>query len=607
MAKDKIDHEAALHDQTNLLPKRQLIPVFFIMALSLCVCFIDQNGIGVLLPDIAKDLHAQSTIAWAGTSALIANTVFQVLYGRLSDLFGRKKMLVSALVLLAFSDLICGLAPNSTVLYVFRGLAGVANGGITSLTMMIVSDIVTLRQRGKYQGILGTMVGTGNAIGPLIAAGFAEHTTWRGLFYLLAPIGICAAISSWRFLPSNMPKTNFRETVGKVDFWGLLFGTLAIILILIPVSEGGHGMPWSSPTIIAMLSVGSVCAVLFIVAEWKWAKLPMMPLSMYTRLSVAVMLLQSFLLGACYYSYLYYLPLYYQNVRGYSVLKSALLLLPLVGPQSLFSIMSGLYMSRMNRYGEILWIGFAFWTLGSGLLITCNKDTSPAMTSGFLVLIGTGTGFTFQPTLVALQAHCSKAQRAVVTSNRNFLRSLGGAVSLAVSAALLGNVLKSSLPPDLQYVASSTFATPDLATFSHSDRLLIEDAYASASRAVFIWCCPLIGACFLGCAFIKDQGLQRKEEKVEEKAQQEQLSQGRLQDGSDVEKSDGVVDVDSSVELDAGTGGAAGAFESAPVDERDEFKYERELDEKQNGRASKDLDRSRAASVSSEKSDKSDS
>lgn len=277
MAKDTKDLEAALHDQTNLLPLRELLKVFFTMSLCLCVCFIDQNGIGVLLPSIATDLDAESTIAWAGTSALIANTVFQVLYGRLSDLFGRKVIFVSALVLLGLSDLVVGLAPNSTVLYVFRGLAGVANGGVVTLTNMIVSDIVTLQQRGKYQGILGSMIGVGNAIGPLIAAAFAEHATWRGLYYLLAPLAICAAGLSFWVLPSTMPKVNFKETVRKVDFLGLLTGSLAIILVLIPISEGGHEKAWNSPQIIAMLVVGGCCAAAFIIVEWKVAKLPLMP------------------------------------------------------------------------------------------------------------------------------------------------------------------------------------------------------------------------------------------------------------------------------------------------------------------------------------------
>lgn len=185
--------------------------------------------------------------------------------------------MLSALVLLSLSDLIVGLAPNATVLYIFRGLAGVANGGIVSLTNMIVSDVVTLQQRGKYQGILGSMIGVGNAVGPLLAAAFAEHSTWRGLFYLLAPLVLCAAgLSAW-VLPNNMPKVEFRKTLKKIDFLGLLTGTAAIILILIPVSEGGHQVPWDSPQVIAMMTVGGVCALLFILVEWKFAKLPMMP------------------------------------------------------------------------------------------------------------------------------------------------------------------------------------------------------------------------------------------------------------------------------------------------------------------------------------------
>jgi len=506
--------EAALHDQTQVLPKKELILVFVIMALALMVCFIDQNGIGVLLPDIARDLHASSSISWAGTSALIANTVFQVLYGRLSDLFGRKNILILALVLLSLSDLACGLSVNSTMLYIFRGLAGVANGGITSLTMMIVSDIVTLQERGKYQGILGAMVGLGNALGPLIGSAFALHTTWRGLFYFLAPLIMVTVVGSWKYLPSNMPKLNVQETLAKIDYLGLLFGSAAVILLLIPISSGGHaGTPWDSPEIIAMFVVGAVCLMLFLLSEWKLARLPMMPLAIFTKASVAAMLAQSFLLGAAYYSYLYFLPLYFENVRGKSVLIAACLQLPLVVAQSTISTLSGLYMSRFNRYGEIIWGGFGIWTLGAGLLTLADQTISFGLIAFFLVLIGCGTGMVFQPTLVALQAHCPKAQRAVIVSNRNFLRSSGGAVGLAVSSAILGNVLKGSLPDRLKYVAQSTFAAPNLSTFSSADRAIIKAAYASASRAVFIWCVPLTGICFLLCFLIKDQGLQRTEER----------------------------------------------------------------------------------------------
>lgn len=142
--------EPELKDQTNFLPRGQLITVFCGLSFSLLISFIDQNAIGVALPTIGKDLNALDTITWAGTSSLIANTVFQVLYGRLSDIFGRKNVFLTALGLLAIGDLLCGFAQTATQFYVFRGLAGIGNGGIAALAMMIVSDVVTLEDRGKY-------------------------------------------------------------------------------------------------------------------------------------------------------------------------------------------------------------------------------------------------------------------------------------------------------------------------------------------------------------------------------------------------------------------------------------------------------------------------
>lgn len=169
-------------------------------------------------------------------------------------------------------------------------------------------------------------------------------------------------------------------------------------------------------------------------------------------------------------------------------------------------------MSKFNFYGYLLWGGFGIWLCGSGLLILANKNLHVGWLSFFLILIGTGTGMVFQPTLVALQAQTPKMQRAVVTSNRNFLRSSGGAVGLAVSSAILANVLRGSLPERLSYVANSTFAAPDLSTFSIQDQDAIASAYASASRAVFIFCAPLNSLCLALCVFIRDHGLMREED-----------------------------------------------------------------------------------------------
>ncbi|KAI5240845.1 putative major facilitator superfamily transporter [Aureobasidium subglaciale] len=540
MAKETKDLEAAIHDQTNLVPFKERMIIFFTLAFCMFLCYVDQNGITVLLPSIARDLNAADTIAWAGTSALIANTVFQVLYGRLSDLFGRKKIFVGCMLLLAASDLVCGLTPTKEVLYVFRGISGVANGGIVALVNMIMSDVVTLQQRGKYQGIIGSFIGLGNAAGPLIAAAFTQHSTWRGLFYLNAPLCcIAACLAAWT-LPQSMPKVNFKDTIRKVDWIGLFFSTVAIILVLIAISDGGHGTPWNSAETISMLVIGGLCAIAFIIVEWKFAKLPMMPLEMWQNKSVAIMLVQSFLLGMNYYSLIYYLPLYYQNVGGYDVMRSAVLILPLVLVQATFSALGGQYMSFIGHYFEVIFVGFAVWTLGSGLLVSLGTNSPVGHICGFIIMVGFGCGCTFQTTNTAMQAHCPKSQRAVVISNRMLLRQLGGAVGLAICSAISGNVLGSSLPPNLQYIADSTFAVPDLNTVSAADRRSINTAYANASRTVFIFCVATIGVAFALTIFIKDKGLKREEDVVEEKAREAEEGHD-VQEGAIAEKKPNVM------------------------------------------------------------------
>jgi MFS family permease len=192
---------------------------------------------------------------------------------------GRKIVFLSALVLLAICDLLCGFSQNATMLYIFRALAGVANGGITSLSMMIVSDIVTLKERGKYQGILGACVGLGNMVGPFIAAAFAQHSTWRGLFWLVSPLAaLCCLICFFILPPSNeSSKLDFKTVTKKIDHWGIIFGSAAIVLILIPVSGGGSYFAWDNSMVILMLITGGSCALAFVFVEYKIAVLPMMP------------------------------------------------------------------------------------------------------------------------------------------------------------------------------------------------------------------------------------------------------------------------------------------------------------------------------------------
>ncbi|PQE15302.1 MFS transporter protein [Rutstroemia sp. NJR-2017a BVV2] len=403
--------------ETNILPRGKLIVVFCGLAFALLITFIDQNSIGIALPTIGVDLNSATTISWAGTSSLIANTVFQVLYGRISDIVGRKVVFLSAVALLALGDLLCGFAQTGPQLYAFRGISGVGTGGIMALAMMIVSDVVTLENRGKYQGILGSCVGLGNTIGPFLAAGFVQTSTWRGLFWCICPLAILSGI---------------------------------MVAFTLPPSK-------------------------------------------------------------------------------YSPLMSAALTIPFVATQSSFSIVSGQYISRRKRYGEIIWIGFILWTLGSGLVLLFSRSTPKWKIVIILLIEGAGVGFVFQPTLIAAQAHCLKRDRAVVISTRNFLRALGGAIGLAISSAIFSNSIKSRvnsfatpLPSGFKaQILASILSVPDLTSLTTAQKEEVLDAYMGASKSVFYLWVPIIGFCLGLCILIKDKGLQRPDEKPVVRQQEE--------------------------------------------------------------------------------------
>ncbi|KAL3605066.1 hypothetical protein FPOAC2_00008 [Fusarium poae] len=476
--------EKTLHDQENILPRRQLLIALATLSTSLLLVIIDQNGISVMLPTIAHDLNAENTISWAGTSSLVANTCFQMLYGRLSDVFGRKVVYVSAILLLCFANLLCSFSHNAIMLYLCRAIAGIGGGGVLNLSNIIISDIVTLEQRGKIQGVVGATVGLGNIIGPFIAAGVIGQTSWRAFF-------------------GFYHHCHFVQRNTKIDWMGTFVSGISIVLLLIPISGGGSYFSWDSPLSISMLSTGGALFIAFIVWEWKMAKLPMMPVNIYKNITLSIMLAQNFLFGAVYQSYLYYVPLYLQNPRQYSAMESAAIYTPLVAAQAIFSIASGQYISFRLRYGEVIYTGFALWTLGAGLALILNRHTSAAVIAVILAVVGAGVGCIFQPTLIALQAHSPKSRRAVIISNRNFYRCMGGACGLAISVAVLQARLSAALPVAHKDLASSTYVLPD----DMRGKAGVLEAYMSASHSVFILQIPLIGACLLSTIFIRDRGL----------------------------------------------------------------------------------------------------
>lgn len=501
----------------NLLSKRKLIIVFLSMTIGLFLAFVDQTGVTVALPYIADDLHAHQTISWAGTSSLISTTVFAILFGRFSDIFSRKYTLIASMVVLAFFDLGCGLSQTPTQFYICRAFCGIGTGGITSLTTVIVSDIVTLEQRGKYQGILGAFVGLGNAIGPFIAAGFIEHSSWRKFYFTLFPIILCATISVFKIVPYTKPDNTIQEKLKNIDYFGFLSSSIAIIFLLIPISGGGSTFEWNSAFTIAMLTIGGTFVFVFLFVEYRVAKLPMVPLRLFSaNLSLTVLLSQNFFFGMCYFSAIYYYPYYFEVVKNYSVLHTSCFFLAMVVPQCLSSVGSGQLISRTKHYWHVTWFGYCMWMLALGLLNLWSSTNNYGLNIITMILNGLGVGCIFQPTLVAAQAHSYKKDRATVISTRNLLRSLGGAISLAISSTIIANTISSQLSisgnkyfsnEEIVQLKKLVYSKINLTLYTAEQAEYLRALYMKSIKTIFYVWMGCMGYCLVSNLTIKDQGL----------------------------------------------------------------------------------------------------
>ncbi|KAL1887408.1 hypothetical protein Sste5346_010249 [Sporothrix stenoceras] len=347
--------------------------------------------------------------------------------------------------LFLLGSILCAVSQSMIMLIVFRAVSGIGGGGIMTSAMIVTSDVVSLEKRGFYQGMLGGVVALANSMGPLVGGAFSEKVSWRWCFYINIPLSSIAILVVAFVLPFKKVTGDVREKLAKIDYVGCFFMFTSAILILLALSWGGTAYAWSSAGSIAPLVIGAVLAVVFIIVEIKFSKLPLIPMHIFKIKTVAGANIGAFFTGFMFYCNLFYLPQFYQVVRGASPIRSGILLLPLVLVQTVTSFTAGALVSKTGNYQLNLWVGFAIWTIALGLLSTVSPGISDAKLVGYQILNGIGAGQTFQTSLIAIQASVKRSEMAVATSTRNFLRLLGGTIALAACAAILNNTTKNEL------------------------------------------------------------------------------------------------------------------------------------------------------------------
>ncbi|KAF5872843.1 putative efflux pump antibiotic resistance protein [Botrytis fragariae] len=501
--------------QSNNLPHKKLMQVFPLLALAQFTAYLDQTSISAAVPSIGEALNLGPQLSWVATSYLMATTAVQLLNGRLSDIFGRKQLLLTSLGILATGNLICGFSNTPAMLFTFRVVSGL---GVVPF-QIIASDVTTLQQRGKYNGFIGLAVAFGSGLGPLLGGAMATKVSWRWTLWYDVPWLVILSIMLFTVLPSSKMASGTRSKLGMIDWIGVAMSVAAIVLLLVPLSQGGSTFAWNSSLVIAMLAIGAVTFAVFLAVEWKVAKLPIMPIHLFRNgLSCNILLVQNVLYGIVFWGNLFYMPIYLVNVRGYTAIMAGAIIMPMAGSQGLGSILSGLIISHTKRYNPVMVLGQWVWAL---LLIpqAFYSRTTPIWAIcvvGFFQ--GLGTGFCFQPSLVALLAHSRRADRAVLNSLRNFLRTMGGTLGLTLASTILNNVLKTRLRGVVSSSVAETLTTSinqlDSLGLSAAQHNAVLDAYMASVRTVFILYAPLIGACALAALLVSDNGLEEKDTSV---------------------------------------------------------------------------------------------
>ncbi|KAI1311252.1 major facilitator superfamily domain-containing protein [Xylaria venustula] len=533
--------ELKFEDQSTRMPLKKILIVYFGIGLALIVAFMDQTAVSTASPVISSDLNASKTISWVGTAFFVGNCSFQLVYGRLSDIFGRKYTLQAALLLLILGDLLCSFARTPIQLYAFRAIAGVGGGGVTNIAMVIVSDIVPLKERGKYQGFISSAASIGNAVGPFVGGGFASRSSgdWRWLFRVIAIAGVVVIVLVHFIIPLKPTQGSMVAKLKMIDYTGAVLSSAATIFLLVPISGGGSTFPWSSATVIALLVLGVVCLIAFLFAEAKIAKLPILPLRLFRMWTPSIIMLQSFLIGIIYYGNIYYIPIYIQYVKGHSALVSGALVLAWTFPQSFWGVAAGFFVSKTNRYKLVLMSGATVWTLGLALQVLWTPDTPLGEVIGFLELSAIGIGFNLQNTLVAALATTKNEDRAVVTGGRNYFRTLGASFGLAIANAIYQPEVSRRLekigslsPAERESLMSS--ATQYLDSLPPDVQYSVRDAYSHGLRVVFIAFAAICGGVLLLSFLVKEVKFRKDSPELQKEKQANRNRRGEEPVSDDV-------------------------------------------------------------------------
>lgn len=507
-------------ERAGFMTHREVLVVIGGLMVGLFLAALDQTIVATALPTIVGELGGLDQYSWTVTAYLLTATASTPLYGKIGDLYGRKSVFQAAVVIFVLGSVVSGFATTMGVLVVGRAIQGLGAGGLIALTLAIVGDIVSPRERGRYQGLFGAVFGISSVLGPLLGGFFTESLSWRWVFWINVPLGLVALVTIQRTL--HLPKKRVEHAI---DYVGAALIVAAVTSILLVTVWGGQTYEWDSAIIIGLIVASVVLVLAFVFWELRVPE-PLLPMRLFKNSVFTNTSIVSFLFGFAFFGAIIYLPIYLQVVKGYSPTASGLLLLPLVLGIFIASAGSGQAITRTGRYKIFPLVGFVIIPVALLWLSMLEVDTPIWNLSLRVFLLGVGLGLVIQTLVVAVQNAVEPRDLGVATSSNTFFRSMGGAIGTAVFGSVLNTTLQSSLesrfpggpPPGLD--AGQLGGTPEtIAALPDQVKQPLLEAFTEALDRVFIVAVPVTVVALVFLIFLRELPL-RETSGVQEAARE---------------------------------------------------------------------------------------
>ncbi|HZP29026.1 MAG TPA: MDR family MFS transporter [Acidimicrobiia bacterium] len=483
-------------EPTNRAETRAILVVFVGLMLGNALSSLDGTVVATALPTIVGDLHGLTNLSWVVTAYLLFNVATMPLYGKLGDLYGRKRVLLIAIGIFLAGSAMCGASATMTQLIVFRAVQGIGAGGLNSLPMAAVADLVPARDRARWIGYSGFVFAFSAVLGPLLGGLFTDHLSWRWAFFINLPLGLVAiAIIVRRY---HVPE---RRTRHRVDYPGAALIVVAVTCVVLLCDWGGTREPWESPVIVGLGLCAVALAVVFVVWERR-ASEPLMPMRLFGESIPRVCLGLNALTGMLFYAGIFFVPAFLQFVNGIRPTDSGLLIIPFMFGAVGGTIVSGRLIDRTGRYRIYPIVGGAASIVGMLLLSRLDQSSSTATVSASAVLVGIGAGFVMQVLILAIQNAVPARDMGVATAVSMMVRTLGGAVIVPVLGTVFNDRLRTLLPkltPASAHLDLSTLrASPErVRALAPAVRVGVVETFARSLHTVFLVSVPIAVVTFL--------------------------------------------------------------------------------------------------------------